>query len=56
LKGIKRDIGELKGSVRELIDFLITLVDNLGRKRILEDVDLLKTALKSMVSNVTGIL
>jgi len=54
LKGIKRDIGELKGSVRELIDFLITLVDNLGRKRILEDVDLLKTALKSMVSNVTN--
>jgi len=54
LKGIKRDIGELKGSVRELIDFLITLVDNLGRKRILEDVDLLKTALKNMVSNVAN--
>jgi uncharacterized protein YydD (DUF2326 family) len=54
LKGIERDIGELKGSVRELIDFLITLVDNLGRKRILEDVDLLKTALKSMVSNAAN--
>jgi len=54
LKGIKRDIGELKGSVHGLNDFLITLVDSLGRKRILEDVDLLKTALKNMISNVTN--
>ena len=66
--GLRRDVNELKAGVSELRigltnvqrvvnglgDFLTSLVENLGRKRLIEDVDLLKTALRNMTNTTTN--
>ncbi len=54
LTNVQRDVGELRRVMNGLGDFLSSLVENLGRKRIIEDVDLLKTALRNMTTTTTN--
>jgi len=53
LTNVQRDVGELR-TVNGLGDFLANLVEKLSGKGVLEDANLLKTALRNMTNTVTN--
>jgi chromosome segregation ATPase len=54
LTNVQRDVGELRRAVNGLGDFLANLVEKLSGKGVLEDANLLKTALRNMTNTVTN--